>query len=79
MQPLDDYICLRLVRVEQSESVTSLEGHVPFVLSRLVGRHYHVGPEGAAIGTSTHSSVCVPPESEVFPKHAEISFIAGER
>ena len=77
IQPLDDYVCLRLVRVEQSS--TSSEGHVPFVLSRLAGRHYHIGPEGVTIGTSTDSSVCMPTESEMFLQHAQISWITGER
>ena len=77
MQPLDDYVCLRLLRVEKS--LTSSEGHVPFVLSRLIGRHYHVGPEGANIGTSSDCTVRIPPESEAFPKHAQISWITGER
>ena len=65
-------MCLRLIRVE--ESSTSSEGHVPFILSRLVGRHYHVGPEGASIGTSADCSVCVPSESEVWPRHTLISW-----
>ena len=70
MQPLGDYASLRLIRVEENSS----EGHIPFLLSRLVGRHYHVGPEGATIGTSAECSVCVTPkESEVWPRHALIS------
>jgi ankyrin repeat protein len=77
MQPLDDYVCLRLLRVEKS--LTSSEGHVPFVLSRLIGRHYHVGPEGANIGTSSDCTVRIPPESEAFPKHAQISWITGTK
>ena len=74
MQPLGDYVSLRLIRVEES---TSTEGHVPFLLSRLVGRHYHVGPEGVTIGAGAECSVCVPPESEAWPRHAQIKWTAG--
>ena len=48
------------------------------MLSRLVGRHYHVGPEGATIGTSADCSICVPPESEAWPRHALIRWNAGQ-
>ena len=74
MQPLGDYVSLRLIRIGES---ASSEGHVPFLLSRLVGRHYHVGPEGVTIGTGAECSVCVPPESEAWPRHAQISWIPG--
>ena len=70
IKPLKCYVCLRLVRVEKSQSST--EDHIPFILSRLVGHYCHVGPEGATIGTSKDCSVCVPSESEVWPAHAEI-------
>lgn len=75
MQPLGDYVSLRLIQIEESPSS---DGRVPFLLSRLVGRQYHVGPEGVTIGASAECSVCVPPESEVWPRHTRINWNARE-
>ena len=37
-----------------------------------------MGPEGATIGTSAECTVQVPPQSEVWPRHARISWTTGE-
>lgn len=75
LEELGEYACLRLVRVE---SGSTSEGHVPFSISRLVGRlSYHVGPDETIIGTSTDCNICVPAESEVWPKQVKICWISG--
>ena len=64
--PLGDFICLKLVRV--------LESSMPFVLRRLIGRVYHIGPRGALIGTSPHCSILVPVEADVLKEHCRITW-----
>ena len=75
MQPLGDYASLCLIQIARSPSS---DGHVSFLLSRLIGQQYHVGPEGVTIGTSTECSVCVPPESGTWPTHTRINWNIGE-
>ena len=45
---------------------------MPFLLRRLVGRCYHIGPEGAIIGSDPTCSVVLPLETEVLPMHCSL-------
>lgn len=42
---------------------------MPFLLRRLIGNCYHLGPEGAVIGSDPSCSIVVPSETGVLPMH----------
>jgi len=67
-------VCLQLLRVLDS---ADSDDPVPFILRRLVSRQYHVGPEGATIGTSDDCTVCVPKDSRMWVKHLGIRWVPG--
>ena len=50
---------------------------VPFMLKHLVSRQYHIGPEGAVIGSSPEASISLPQETALLDKHVEIKWISG--
>lgn len=64
-------MCLKLVKVLTSDDDLSL----PFILRRLIGREYHICPDGALIGTSFNCNIQVPAEGEVCPEHCHIKYI----
>lgn len=48
---------------------------LPFILRRVIGREYHIGPDGATIGSSFKCSIQVPIEGEAWPEHCHIKYI----
>ena len=52
---------------------------MPFLLRRLVGRCYHMGPEGAVIGSDPSCSIVVPSETEVLPVHCSFHWEEGSK
>lgn len=50
---------------------------VPFMLKHLVSRQYHIGPEGAVIGSSPKASISLPQDTALLDKHVEIKWISG--
>lgn len=74
-KPLAEYISLTISRVVCGSD----ESHepVPFILRRLVSRQYHVGPEGAVIGSSPEANVSLPQDAGLWDKHVEIKWISG--
>ena len=70
--PLGEFVQLKLVRVMEEEREDSVG--VPFALRRMIGWEYHIGPEGALIGTGIHCTVCLPAESGIAKEHCLISW-----
>ena len=82
LQPLSEYVCLRLCRVLEREREDGEEEeeegrgrHIPFVLQRLVGRHYHVGPEQLLIGTGPDCLARLPREAGLREKHVALRWV----
>ena len=74
-QPLREYVLLKVTRVLESSEP---DQPVPFILRRLVSREYHIGPEGASIGTSPNATIFLPREAGVCGRHVEIRWIPGK-
>ena len=64
-------MCLKLVKVNESDGETSL----PFILRRLIGREYHIGPDGVTIGTSPTCDIMLPVEGDIVPEHCCIKHV----
>ena len=71
-KPLAEFANLTISRI-----VCTSDEPVPFMLRRLVSRHYHVGPAGAVIGFSPEADICLPREIGLWEKHIEIKWISG--
>ena len=50
---------------------------VPFILRRLISRQYHIGPDGAVIGSSPAADVSLSRDTGLLDKHVEIKWISG--
>lgn len=74
-QPLREYALLKITRVLESGEP---DQPVPFILRRLVSREYHIGPEGATIGSSPEATIFLPRETGMCGRHVEIKWISGE-
>ncbi len=68
-------MCLKLVKANESDGDTSL----PFILRRLVGREYHVGPNGVTIGTSPTCDIMLPGEGDILPEHCHIKHVKSSK
>ena len=75
MKPLAEYVSLTISRVVH-HSDASYEP-VPFMLKRLVSRRYHVGPDGAVIGSSPEADIYLPCDTGLLDKHVEIKWMSG--
>ncbi len=47
----------------------------PFILRRLVGREYHIGPDKITIGTSLNCNIRLPVEGDILAEHCCIKYI----
>ena len=73
-KPFAEYACLKIAHVIEDSNE---DHHSPFFLRRLLSREYHIGPEGAVIGTSAECNICLPKEAGLMNKHVEIKWIPG--
>ncbi len=71
-QPLKEHIQLKIARVLDTGNC-----HIPFILRRLVSREYHIGPEGAIIGSGPTSTIRLPSEARILASHVSIKWIPG--
>ena len=76
--PLGEYICLTIERIRSSHESDD-DTNVPFSLTRLVSKQYHIGPEGASLGTSPDCTVCLPRESGLKERHVEFHWVPGSQ
>lgn len=72
---MGEFVSLKIVNVVSKDEATP----TPFVIRRLIGRVYHVGPEGITVGTSSSSSsISLPAESLLETKHFQIKPVTAE-
>lgn len=69
---LGQFVRLKLVKVCGEDAHDDLP--IPFALRRIIGREYHVGPEGVLIGTGGHCAVRLPVESGTAVEHCLIAW-----
>ena len=62
-------MCLKLVNVQETDDTC-----VPFILRRLIGREYHIGPDGITIGTSANCNIRLPVEGDIIAEHCRIKY-----
>lgn len=67
--PLAEFVSLKLVKILNVDDTP-----IPFLLHRLIGRVYHIGPNGAVIGTSPKCTIMLPSESEISSEHCHIKW-----
>lgn len=70
---MGEFVSLKIVNAVSKDEATP----TPFVIRRLIGRVYHVGPEGITVGTSS-SSISLPAESLLETKHFQIKPVTAE-
>lgn len=66
--PLGEFVSLKIINAISNDE----DMPIPFVVRRLIGRVYHIGPEGVVIGTSSSPSssrVSLPAESQMEREH----------
>ena len=73
--PLSNFVCLKLVKAHETDDNVSL----PFILRRLIGREYHVGPDGVVIGTAPTCNIRLPAEGDILPEHCCIKFVGSSQ
>lgn len=73
-KPIANYASLKIIRVTPPSKPDEF---VPFTLSRLVSREYHVSEEGVVIGSGEECKVKVPVEAGLNDHHVEIRWIPG--
>lgn len=70
--PLAEFANVTISRI-----VYNSDEPVPFILRRLVSRHYHIGPAGVVIGSSPEADICLPQETGLLERHVEIKGTSG--
>lgn len=68
LTPLGEFCSLKIVAALSSNETTP----IPFTVRRLIGRIYHIGFDGALIGTSNSCSIVLSAETEALSKHCQI-------
>ncbi len=70
---MKEHIQLKITRV-----LDTGDSHVPFIMRRLVLREYHIGPEGAIIGSGPTSTIRLPSEARILASHVSIKWVPGK-
>ena len=77
---MGEFISLKIINAVSNDEAMP----IPFVVRRLIGRVYHIGPEGVIIGTSpslpssSSSRVSLPAESQMEREHFTLKSAAPD-
>ncbi len=70
---LKEHIQIKITRVLDNADMPT-----PFIIRRLLSREYHVGPEGAIIGSGVDATIRLPREAGIMATHFVIKWVSSK-